>query len=175
MEKIIFEDLPSTKTPLNSENLNKIQDNVETFIDEVQVNIDKKIDELEININSTSEFLQPTILYESSTGQNSGTIDLNDSVTNYKRIKIFYFDGDGVYSSTEVYDVNGKTISLESLKHGKDGQYAIIIYMQNVTVNNNQVNFLTNGRALVINSNGSIHSAGSMDTETIYRIEGYKY
>lgn len=29
MEKIIFEDLPSTKTPLNAENLNKIQTNVE--------------------------------------------------------------------------------------------------------------------------------------------------
>lgn len=29
MEKIIFEDLPSTKTPLNAENLNKMQDNFE--------------------------------------------------------------------------------------------------------------------------------------------------
>lgn len=29
MEKIVFEDLPSTKTPLNAENLNKIQTNVE--------------------------------------------------------------------------------------------------------------------------------------------------
>lgn len=32
MEKIIFEDLPSTKTPINSSNLNKIQDNVEEAI-----------------------------------------------------------------------------------------------------------------------------------------------
>lgn len=35
MEKIIFEDLPSTKTPLNAENLNKIQENVENAINEV--------------------------------------------------------------------------------------------------------------------------------------------
>ena len=35
MEKIIFEDLPSTKTPLNAENLNQIQENVENAINEV--------------------------------------------------------------------------------------------------------------------------------------------
>lgn len=33
MEKIIFEDLPSTKTPLNAHNLNKIQENAEVAID----------------------------------------------------------------------------------------------------------------------------------------------
>lgn len=32
MEKIIFEDLPSTNTPINAENLNKIQENVENEI-----------------------------------------------------------------------------------------------------------------------------------------------
>lgn len=35
MKKIIFEDLPSTKTPLNAENLNQIQENVENAINEV--------------------------------------------------------------------------------------------------------------------------------------------
>ncbi len=35
MEKIIFEDLPSTKTPLNAENLNQIQTNVENSLNEV--------------------------------------------------------------------------------------------------------------------------------------------
>ena len=35
MEKIIFEDFPSTKTPLNAENLNKIQTNAENAINEV--------------------------------------------------------------------------------------------------------------------------------------------
>lgn len=35
MEKIIFEDLPSTKTPLNAENLNQIQINAQNSINEV--------------------------------------------------------------------------------------------------------------------------------------------
>lgn len=35
MEKIIFEDLPSTKTPLNATNLNKIQENFEESINKI--------------------------------------------------------------------------------------------------------------------------------------------
>ena len=34
MEKIIFEDLPSTKTPINATNLNLVQDNVENAIND---------------------------------------------------------------------------------------------------------------------------------------------
>lgn len=39
MKKIVFEDLPSTKTPLNAENLNKFQENVETAINETDTNL----------------------------------------------------------------------------------------------------------------------------------------
>ena len=35
MEKVIFEDLPSTNTPINANNLNKSQDNAEKAINEV--------------------------------------------------------------------------------------------------------------------------------------------
>ena len=157
MERIIFEDLPSTNTPINAENLNKIQENTENAIEEGK------------------KYCEAILLYQNADGINSGEITLNDSVENYKRLKIFYFDGDNVNSSTEVYEPNGKTISLESTKHGPDGSYAIIIYMQNVSINNNKVTFSNNPRALVVNSNGTIHSAGVGNTETIYRIEGYKY
>ena len=43
MEKIIFEDLPSTKTPLNAENLNQLQTNVENAINDVNKTIDNKM------------------------------------------------------------------------------------------------------------------------------------
>lgn len=52
MEKIIFEDLPSTKTPLNAENLNQIQNNIENAI----IEIDDKVKEINNkNIYSTEE------------------------------------------------------------------------------------------------------------------------
>lgn len=43
MEKIIFEDLPSTTTPLNAENLNQLQTNAENAINEVDEKINKYI------------------------------------------------------------------------------------------------------------------------------------
>ena len=52
MEKIIFEDLPSTKTPLNAENLNQIQNNIENAI----IEVDDKVKEINNkNIYSTEE------------------------------------------------------------------------------------------------------------------------
>ena len=33
MDKITFEDLPSTNTPINSNNLNKMQTNIENIFD----------------------------------------------------------------------------------------------------------------------------------------------
>ena len=58
MEKIIFEDLPSTKTPLNAKNLNQIQYNVEQAIEEIK----------EIILKSDAKILwtnsNPTIAFE---------------------------------------------------------------------------------------------------------------
>lgn len=48
MEKIIFEDLPSTKTPLNAENLNKIQDSIEKEINEINEKNEYSIQEQKI-------------------------------------------------------------------------------------------------------------------------------
>ena len=39
MEKIVFEDLPSTTTPLNASNLNKIQENAENAIEDIEKQI----------------------------------------------------------------------------------------------------------------------------------------
>lgn len=52
MEKITFEDLPSTRTPLNAENLNKIQDSIETEINEIN---EKFLNIYEKNEYSTEE------------------------------------------------------------------------------------------------------------------------
>ena len=43
MEKIIFENSPSTKTPINAENLNQIQENAEKEINENIINLGGKI------------------------------------------------------------------------------------------------------------------------------------
>lgn len=62
MTKITFEDLPSTNTPLNANNLNTLQDNVEDAIDDVAGDI-------------------PTV--DSSTSTSSTNPVENQAITNY--------------------------------------------------------------------------------------------
>jgi len=54
MEKINFQDLPSTETPINASNLNKMQDNMEAGIEEVKTSSSMKM--LWRNSNPTSQF-----------------------------------------------------------------------------------------------------------------------
>ena len=63
MQKIEFKDLPSTDTPINSENLNLLQTNVESAINGV-------------------------VLYDND-GNNYGEISLNDNVDNYNYLEVF--------------------------------------------------------------------------------------
>jgi hypothetical protein len=59
MKKIIFEDLPSTKTPLNATNLNQIQTNIETAIDETTANLNTLINEVvESGKNELGEWIK---------------------------------------------------------------------------------------------------------------------
>ena len=63
MQKITFEDLPSTNTSINATNLNQVQTNTENAIN-------------------------GTILYNNTSGSN-GTIQLSDSVSNYTYLEIY--------------------------------------------------------------------------------------
>lgn len=89
MNKINFQNLPSTATPLNAENLNQMQSNIENAI------------------NS----LKPTELFYSSSGETS-TIILNDNVTNYDILTITGQSTDGHQCSTTIYKpaINNKFV-----------------------------------------------------------------
>lgn len=82
MEKIIFEDLPSTKTPLSAENLNKIQENVETAINTSKSEILKKIssnyslEEKEIGTWLGKKLYRKILVVENINVANS--LDIND-------------------------------------------------------------------------------------------------
>ena len=77
MEKIIFENFPSTNTPVNAENLNKIQNNVE-----------KKFINIESNLED-SNWIKPTLIngvagtnnYELAYRKKSGIVFLKGIVT----------------------------------------------------------------------------------------------
>lgn len=56
------------------------------------------------------------VLYENSSGSN-GTITLNETVSNYNSIEIFYADNNSKdFNSVKVYSPNGKTCSLSTIE-----------------------------------------------------------
>lgn len=79
MEKIIFEDLPSTNTPLNADNLNQIQENVENAIEEIRDNLVKI---LWSNSNPTNNF-------------DAQTVSLNDDISNYDMYCVIFNQSTG--------------------------------------------------------------------------------
>lgn len=50
---------------------------------------------------------KPITLYEGTT---AGNITLNDDVSNYKYIEIYYHDNDAVFNSVKVEDANNKLV-----------------------------------------------------------------
>lgn len=80
MNKINFQNLPSTATPLNAENLNQMQDNIEN-----EINLTKPI---ELYYNSSASYVSAT---------------LNDNITNYDIVTIILQSTDGCQSSVTLY------------------------------------------------------------------------
>ena len=79
MDKINFENLPSTNTPISAENLNQVQANIE-------------------------KALKGTSLYKDETGT-TGAITLSSAIENFEEIEVKSYV---VYNGAKVYTTTGK-------------------------------------------------------------------
>lgn len=116
MEKINFESLPSTNTPINAENLNKIQDNVEKAIPEIVDNLttDDATKVLSAKQGKAlNEKIEGTVVYENSSGS-TGNITLTKSIESVKYIDIEYSAWEA-YSTKRLYAPVGKTIIIDGM------------------------------------------------------------
>lgn len=116
-------------------------------------------------INNT--FMQsPVTLYNNSSGSN-GTITLNDSVTNYGYIEIFFRtnDGAGFRGSQKIAVVNGTNVVSLQFMHPVSGNYYIKV--REVQIVGTQLSTL---------GSKEIYSGGSSNSNYIYitKILGYK-
>lgn len=109
MEKLNFENSPSTQTPVNATNLNLVQTNVENEF--------------------TNYVKKPTELFSSSSGSYSSTINLTKdgnpiSISNYEYVEILFTDGDGANNSVKVYTKNQTSVKvlLTDMSHS-NGNY----------------------------------------------------
>jgi hypothetical protein len=78
------------------------------------LDLEKKIKEL--------EKLIPTVLWEGETN-NPNEITLSDSISNYKRLKIFFRDNNSQLRGVEIYTNNQNSIRVSLDSHYNQGQW----------------------------------------------------
>ena len=144
MEKINFEDLPSKDVPIDSTNLNLLQTNVEKSAIGV-------------------------VLYD---GASVSTANLNDNVSNYTYIEIFYNAFNSQCNSVKVFSSETNVISLSVIHAGTDG--SLNINTRGVVLSGNQI--LTkderySATAISISKEISITKTNNI---TITKVVGYK-
>ena len=148
MEKINFENKPSTNTPINATNLNTLQNNIE---------------------NAINEYL-PITLFENESGL-TGNITLNDNVSNYSFIEIIY-GCDGYYFYSKFENANGKKVGFITPYVSTDNGN-LFLYTSNYEIFGNEINFLTCSNVYV-NTSNTIGDYGNNSYIRIYKVFGYK-
>ena len=113
-------------------------------------------------------------LYENATGSNSN-ITLNDDVSKYKYLEVFYRDNSNYYSSRKIENLNGKQFELQTLWANVTETYNTITIKD--TLYRANAKTISNVRSTTITlrpDNGSISQ--EMGTNTIYitKVLGYK-
>lgn len=170
MNKITFKDLPSTETPINAENLNLMQENIESAVTENA----EKIDNLETQMVTT----EGKVLYENTSGS-AEDITLTDSSANYDYIEIFFRTNDRVYNSTKVYSPNGKTVDLTSVfaHYNSSEGMRVYIKVKIVTINESIISQVTANEivsAAQVKITNSAVTSGASNNIHITRVVGYK-
>lgn len=128
----------------------------------------KRPDGQHVSIGTVGGGAFPTVLYDNPSGYN-GNITLEESVADYDYIRVYFFisrDGTTTYASTDVYEPNGKTVSLfgtRNATYNSRFNYGGATY----SISNSTMTLVSSG---VADSSGSV--AGDWNTY-IYRVEAW--
>lgn len=146
--KTVWEDYPSTETPITASNLNKIEDAIDYLF-----------------ANGTGG----TVLFENSEGSND-SITLNDNLTNYKKIDI-EFKLENKYFVNSSYNPNGKTIPV-FCSYLNDANYYQITG-ENLFASGNEI---TRGSRFYVNisSSATVQVGIASGKTPITKVIGYK-
>lgn len=123
------------------------------------LDLEKRIKEL--------EKLIPITLWEGETN-NPNEITLSESISNYKRLKIFFRDNDSQLGSTEVYNNNLNSVRVSLQSHYNESQW-FNVKMESIVITDKTVGGIGAAEyefgSQTISYNNKIF---------IMRIEGYK-
>lgn len=170
MEKINFENYPSTQTPINGTNLNLLQNNVEDDIGLLS-NLNTTDKSNLVNaINEANNKTISTILYENENGA-TGNITLTRNVSDYNSLEIIY-GCDGYYFYTKIYLPTNKNIGLLACYCADNTPERVYMYTSNYTINNSSVKFNYASNKYLTESN-TVSSFGTNSYVRIYKVIGY--
>lgn len=165
MEKINFKNKGEAGAiPINSTNLNLLQNNVENSFKTIPTTSDK--DTYSCNyINN----LKGDILY--SSGGSKDSFNLTISAEGYKYVEIFFF-ADGVHQSVKyAYSSSRKFSTL--ISYTEEENHRHYIYVSTWNINKTAVTRVSS-RNNYINSDSTVASFGSNAYVSIYLVIGYK-
>ena len=118
------------------------------------------------------EKMVATELFNNPSG-NAGEITLNDSLTNYEYIEIYFTNPTfGIFDSSKIDNPNGKKTSLKvSMRYSNGGSY--YTYFRDVSLNGNKITNLFGGY-YAVRVDGSIEYFNNVNYIKITRVLGYK-
>lgn len=132
-----------------------------------------RVDFNKITEKGKNVLLKPIILYENETGSNS-SITLNDDVSNYEYVEIYYRNNGKSYDSTKIYQANDKTTKLTMEYIYTSGNF---VYTENlfksIYIENNSITVENYGYLQTIDK--EINNVNTTDNYIyITRVVGYK-
>lgn len=145
MNKINFENLPSTNTPINATNMNLLQDNVEDGINDIKAQV--------LYYDNTASYLSAT---------------LTDDITNYDIITVIGESTDNHQCSTTIYKPSiGSKVSLFAGKIASN----TVIYNKQAVYEFNSANTIQSVENHQLQNNTRIESGNFIKLKAVL---GYK-
>ena len=183
-----FEDLPSTNSPINSENLNGNFDElgvkVGTSVDNnYRTNIIKGLNgNASIVVDGEEIYSKGAVLYDGGTAGSdlSSPISFNDSLANYERIEIYYGTTRPYYISNLYSNYGQHTYFEPSLQFyypsNADSSFDIYITLLDISQNAMKLHSTRGSRTVTVSSSGAIKNTRSTTSSTIkiFKVIGYK-
>ena len=110
---------------------------------------------------------------DGTTGTN-GTVTLSETSANFTYLQIFYRDSTNGYSSTKVYNPNGKTVRLTSIEAtANTGTYWLNLKGEGVSISGTSIT-VGNSSEINFKSTGAVYSTTSTTPFYITRVIGYR-
>lgn len=159
MQKINFENLPSTNTPINATNLNAIQDNVETEINSVKNTFSRKIIQL-VKTQSTDEYSPNYNYFSPFNGETTTKTNVNTSeqlIVGKKSVSYGDRTSNGVWGINIGSNMNLIKVSF-SVRYLNNADSSVIL--------NTIINKVSNNTNQEVYQTSKTVSAGNRSTDT---------